>query len=287
MSNFLSMFISFVKVILGEEKAQSIQQKIESTLALLTDTEIELVPGFISSIGENTMSLLDQGAILISSWGNACPDAVVAVGRLTGTTSRKGLPTILGLALVPVTRQGKLIDLIRSRITLFTKGDEALEIRIQSNASTDIGLIDKGDPIKWNILIGSNQSMAVSNFRMMGQTSAVAGWSLVIQAQVFPFTENDEQQFAKNQQEAGAKADRRNIATGVERRAALFNVGSYRVWLLPPGNSFEQESIAMEQALVDESKVVVPQLGGAAMKVGKQVKVAAPVTRTVVDLDIL
>lgn len=287
MSNFLSMFISFVRVLLGEEKAQSIQQKIEETMLLLTDTEIEVVPGFISSIGKNTLSLLEQGAILVASWGNACPDGVVAVGRLTGTASRKGLPTVLGLALVPVTRQGKIIDLIRSRITVFTKGDEALELRVQSNASADIGLIDKGDPIKWNILIGSNQAMAVSNLRMMAQDTKVAGWTLVIQAQVFPFTENGEQQFAKNQQESGAKADRQNIATGVERRAALFNVGSYRVWLLPPGNSFEQESIAMEQALVDESKVVVPQLGGAAMKVGKRVKVAPTAPPIVVDLDIL
>jgi len=287
MSNFLNMLISFVKVILGEEKAQSVQQRIEATLALLAGTEIEVVPGFISTIGENTLSLLDQGAILVASWGNACPDGVVAVGRLTGTASRKNLPTILGLALVQVTRQGKLIDLIRSRITLFTNGDNALEFRIQSNAPTSVGLIDKGDPIKWNIMIGSNQSAAVSNFRMMAQTTAVAGWTLVIQAQVFPFVENGKQQFAKNQQEAGARADRQNIATGVERHAALFNVGSYRVWLLPPGNSFEQESITMEQALVDESKVVVPQLGGAPVKVGKQVKVAAPVAPIVIDLDTL
>lgn len=286
MSNFLAMLVSFVKVLLGEEKAQSVQQRIEATLSLLADTDIEVVPGFISAVGENTLSLLEQGAILVASWGNACPDSIVAVGRLTGMTSRKGLPTVLGLALVPVTRQGKMIDLIRSRITLFTKGDEALELRIQSNASVDIGLIDKGDPIKWNIMIGANQPLAVMNFRMMGQTEKVAGWSLVIQAQVFPFTDNGEQQFAKNQQEAGAKADRQNIATGIERRAALFNAGSYRVWLLPPGNTFEQQSAGMEQALVDESKVIVPQLGGPAMKVGKIKPVAPAVTQTV-DLDIL
>jgi hypothetical protein len=276
MSNFLNMLISFVKVILGEEKAQSVQQRIEATLALLAGTEIEVVPGFISTIGENTLSLLDQGAILVASWGNACPDVVVAVGRLTGMTSRKSLPTILGLALVPVTRQGKLVDLIRSRITLFTKGDDALELRIQSNAPTTIGLIDKGDPIKWNIMIGANQPTAIMNFRMMGQTTEMAGWTIVIQAQVFPFVEDGKQQFAKNQQEAGAKADRKNLATGIERHAALFNVGSYRVWLLPPGNTFEQQSVKMEQDLVNSSQVVVAQLGGAAVKIAKPKVAPAP-----------
>jgi hypothetical protein len=243
MQPFLHLILSFVRLILGDEAAQSIDQKIAQTLALLGDDTITIVPAFLRD-GANTLRILSEGGLLIASWGNVAPDEIVAIGRFTGGVTSKNLPSILGLAMRGLTKKGKLVFLVRSRLTFFTKGEKGIELRVQSNALHQGDLVDQGDPIRWSMLV--TDPMAVTNIRGIASESCFAGWTIVVQAEVYPFVVDGEHQVASNIQDKGAHDDRKNIITNVPMASWLYNVGSYRVWILPPGNSLEEDALDLE-----------------------------------------
>jgi hypothetical protein len=157
-----------------------------------------------------------------------------------------------------------------------------LELRVQTNATVSVKDIDQGDPIKFNILVANTE--AVTNIRILAAEPAAAGWTLVVQALVYPFEKNGEQMMSELQQEVGARDDRQNVISGVERHAALFNVDAYRIWLLPPGNSFEAEAIEAEAQSAQSA--AIPVLG---TRKPLERRVVAPTEAKVkvIDLDVM
>lgn len=266
METLLRLLVAVITAMFGDPM---VAMKVNETISLLKGmsdgVEFEFVRfGWLSTEKASdrpmTARIIRDGGIPICAQGNYVPDEIVGVGALTGRMSNPGVdrqafPSIAGNAVGLFQRQMRPVW---SRLTFFMQGksleSKAIELRIQTNLMQLISqeivpgnVLFVGDPVRYNL--GIFDKASVINIKLLGaDVEEFVDWTIVVQAHLEPYIKDGVWvQSDPKVEKKGAKDDRANALSGGEIQAWLFNAENFIIWLLPPGNSFQVESLEMEK----------------------------------------
>lgn len=266
METLLRLLVAVITAMFGDPMVAS---KVVETISLLKDmgdgVELNFVRfGWLSTEKAEerpmTARIIRDGGFPICAQGNYVPDDVVGVGSLTGYMSnpgpdRQAFPRVTGNAIGLFKRQMRPVW---SRLTFFMQGksldSKAIELRIQTNLMQLVSqelvpgnVLFIGDPVKYNLAIFDKPS--VENIKLLGaDVEEFVDWTIVVQAHLEPYIKDGEWQQADPKiDKKGAKDDRMNALSGGDIQAWWFNASNFMIWLLPPGNSFQAESLSLEK----------------------------------------